>query len=63
MRRTTRESLQAATQMVTVAIDELQAVVDRQLALEHFHRWRDGSIKLSRLRRIRKELQAELDQT
>ena len=46
--------------MLKTAINELQTTVDHQLAIEHYHRWKDGNVKLSRLRRIRKELLSEL---
>ena len=53
-------SLGMAADMLKVAIDELQTTVDHQFTIEHYHRWKDGSVKLSRLRSIRKELLTEL---
>ena len=59
MRSKGRESLIAAAEMLKTAINELQITVDHQFAIEHYHRWKDGNVKLSRLRRIRKELLSE----
>ena len=56
-----RTSLGMAVDMLKVAIAELQVTVDHQFVLEHYHRWKDGSVKLSRLRRIRRELLQELE--
>ena len=57
-----RKSMTLATELLTHAIAELQTTVDSQFVKEQHHRWRDSSVKLSRLRGIRKELLAELDQ-
>lgn len=54
-------SLGMAIDLLKVAIAELQVTVDHQFTIEHYHRWKDGSVKLSRLRRIRRELLQELE--
>ena len=56
-----RKSMKLATELVTHAIAELQTTVDSQFVKEQYHRWRDSSVRLSRLRRIQKELLAELE--
>ena len=54
-------SIGMAAQMVDVAISELQVTVDNQFVKQHYHRWKDSSVKLSRLQRIRRELLQELE--
>ena len=54
-------SLGMAIDLLKVAIAELQVTVDHQFTIEHYPRWKDGSVKLSRLRRIRRELLQELE--
>jgi len=47
--------------MSKTGIDEPQVTtIDSQFVTEQQRRWRDGSLNLSRLRRIHKELLAEL---
>ena len=43
-----------AIDLLKLTIAELQVTVDHQFTIEHYHRWKDGSVKLSRLRRIRR---------
>ena len=54
-------SIGMAAQMVDAAIGELQVTVDNQFVKQHYHRWKDSSVKLSRLQRIRRELLQELE--
>ena len=54
-------SIGMAAQMVDTAISELQVTVDNQFVQQHYHRWKDSSVKLSRLQRIRRELLQELE--
>ena len=54
-------SVGLAAELLQHAIAELQDTVDSQFVKEQYHRWRDSSVKLSRLRRIRRELIQELE--
>ena len=54
-------SVGLAAELLQHAIAELQDTVDSQFVKQHYHRWRDSSVKLSRLRRIRRELIQELE--
>ena len=54
-------SLGMAVDMIKTGIDEPQVTtIDSQFVTEQQRRQRDGSLNLSRLRRIHKELLAEL---